>query len=163
MGKRQLSRLPWITREGYVDMLRIPLESTYAAAVSADPRQVRNALRVLQSAAGYGRTEASLFLMGFFVSRPSGDWEMRIEAVEALRFSRTKECADLLFSEIRRVKYSNTTRRYLNKILDVLAQFPRELVQEEFERLHADTSFSYRARAKFEACLYRDEESLQWP
>lgn len=68
MAKRQLSRLPWITREGYVDMLRIPLESTYAAAVSADPRQVRNALRVLQSAAGYGRTEASLFLMGFFVS-----------------------------------------------------------------------------------------------
>lgn len=73
MGKKQLPKFPWITRDGYVDMLRIPLESTYAAAVSTNPHKVRNALSVLKSAASYGRTEASVFLMGFFVSRPSGD------------------------------------------------------------------------------------------
>jgi len=162
MGKRPLSGVPWITSEGHVDVLRVPLESTYSKAVGADPLQARNALRLLGCAAGYGRMEAIVFLLGFFVSRPPEDWEMRIEAVEALRFCRTREAADLLFSEIRRVKYSNTTRRYLDTILDVLALFPRELVQEGFERLCADTSFSRRTREKFEACLDRRGPSWRW-
>jgi hypothetical protein len=79
MGKRPLSGLPWITSEGHIDMLRVPLESAYSAAVGADPLQARSALRLLGSAAGYGRAEAIVFLLGFFVSRPS-DFSSRTRA-----------------------------------------------------------------------------------
>lgn len=44
---------------------------------------------------------------------------------------------------------SNTTRRYLAAVLDVLARMPRELVAQEFELLSEDTRFSSRMRERF--------------
>jgi len=47
------------------------------------------------------------------------------------------------------VPSSNTTRRYLAAVLDVLARMPRELVAQEFELLSEDTRFSSRMRERF--------------
>ena len=63
---------------------------------------------------------------------------------------------DLLFAELKRVKSSNTTRRYLTTIIKVLARMPSELVLDGFEMLASDTSFSPKMRAKFNGVLEED-------
>jgi HEAT repeat protein len=108
---RSLDSLPWITKDGHLDMLKVPLESTYRRACEGDPHAVRDALGVLACAAGYGRPEAALFLLGFFVALPPEDWALRAEAVEAVRRVRTEACASLLLAEVGRVKSTNSTRR----------------------------------------------------
>lgn len=147
-----LDSLPWITKDGYLDMLKVPLEGTYKRACEGDARAVRDALGVLACAAGYGRSEAAVFLLGFFVALPPEDWALRAEAVEALHRVRTPTCASLLLAELGRVKSTNSTRRYLDRILDALSFFPAELVSEELEALSRDRRFSPRMRAKLRAC-----------
>jgi hypothetical protein len=154
-----LDSLPWITKDGYLDMLKVPLESTYKHACGDDPQAVRNALGVLAAAAGHGRNEAAVFLLGFFVALPPEDWTLRAEAVEALRHVRTEACTSLLLAELDRVKSSNSTRRYLDRILDVLALFPAELVSEELEALARGRHFSPRMRAKLRACRLEAERT----
>ena len=116
--------------------------------------------RVLGTAVSNNRPEAGVFMMGFLVSLPEDDWEMRQAAVEGLRYLRTQRCAALLFSELERVKSSNTTRRYLDTIIQVLKGFPRELIFEKLKALAEDRSFSPKMRAKFERCLWGDSPEL---
>ena len=65
----------------------------------------------------------------------------------------TKPCADLLFSELKRVKSSNTTRRYLATVINVLSSMPSELIEDGFQTLAEDSSFSPKMRDKFRAVL----------
>jgi hypothetical protein len=75
----------------------------------------------------------------------------------------TKPCADLLFGELKRVKSSNTTRRYLTTIIKVLASMPSELIQAGFESLAQDKSFSQKMRDKFKAVLRDDPLGDEFP
>ena len=109
---------------------------------------------------GHGRAEAGVFLLGLLVNCED-NWERRIRIVEALRGIATRPCADLLFGELRRVKSSNTTRRYLGAVIEVLSLMPPELVRAGFEALADDKSFSPKMRDKFRAVLgnrFRDED-----
>jgi len=83
---------------------------------------------------------------------PPEDWTLRADAVEALRHVRTPACASLLLAEFGRVESSNSTRRYLDRILDVLAFFPAEIVSDKLDALARDRRFSSRMRAKLRAC-----------
>lgn len=89
---------------------------------------------------------------------PPEDWTLRAETVEALRYVRTRACASLLLAELDRVKSSNSTRRYLDRILDVLALFPAELIGEKLDALAHDGRFSPRMRAKLRACRLETEQ-----
>jgi hypothetical protein len=144
----ELPNVPWIV-DGALDMAKIPLEYNYKTALGPDREEALNSLRVIAATTCHGRPEASVFLMGFLVNLPVDDWQMRIATVEALRDSETEGCAALLFSELRRVKSSNTTRRYLSTIIKVLARFPARLTQREFDALADDRSFSPKLRQKF--------------
>ena len=73
--------------------------------------------------------------------------------LEALQGVNTKACADLLFWELRRVRSSNTTRRYLATVIRVLASMPSELIQDGFSALADDKSFSQKMRAKFKSVI----------
>jgi len=44
------------------------------------------------------------------------DWEQRIAIVEAVTGITPQACVDLLFRELKRVRSSNTTRRYLTHV-----------------------------------------------
>jgi hypothetical protein len=66
---------------------------------------------------------------------------------------RKESCADLLFGELKRVKSSNTTRRYLTTVIEILSLMPSELIKEDFEKLSEDRSFSPKMRDKFQAVL----------
>jgi thiamine kinase-like enzyme len=100
----------------------------------------------------HGRTEAGVFLLGLLVNCDD-NWEKRIKIVEAMKSIHTKPCADLLFSELKRVKSSNTTRRYLATVINVLSSMPSELIEDGFQTLAEDSSFSPKMRDKFRAVL----------
>jgi hypothetical protein len=74
----------------------------------------------------------------------------------------TKPCADLLFGELKRVKSSNTTRRYLGAVIKVLSSMPSELIEEGFETLAEDRSFSPKMRDKFRAVLEKGVFGDDW-
>ena len=76
------------------------------------------------------------------------DLATRIVVVENLGTTRSECCARVLFSELRRVKCSNVTRRYVNAIIRVLERFPAALVQSEFEALAQDKTVSPSVREK---------------
>jgi hypothetical protein len=142
-------------------MAKVPLDSSYRQALSEDRDEARSAVRLLQSATAYGRSEAGVFLMGLLVHAPTEDWEFRSAIVAALGDTHTPSCADLLFSELRRVKSSNTTRRYLGTVLKTLAHFPSELVREGLEALAHDKAFSPKMLAKFPAVAQWGPDGLR--
>jgi hypothetical protein len=110
----------------------------------------------------HGRQEAGVFLLGLLVTCED-DWERRIRIVEALKGIDTKPCADLLFGELKRVKGSNTTRRYLASVIKVLASMPTDLIRAGFESLAQDKSFSQKMRDKFKAVLRNDPFGDEFP
>ena len=146
--------LPWITKEGYLNPGKFPIDDVLKMAVGDDQSRFRSALIMLQSMYAYGRKEAGVFLLGLLLTCED-EWEKRIAIVEALKFVETQACVDLLFRELKRVKSSNTTRRYLTHIIKVLAAMPSELVLQGFSLLVGDKSFSQKMRDKFKAVLHR--------
>ena len=150
--KKMLGDVPWITKEGYFDPGKFPIDSALKQALSDDHQEFRSGLNVLASMYGHGRMEAGIFLMGLLVNSDD-NWEKRITIVDAMKFIHTKPCANLLFSELKRVKSSNTTRRYLGAIIKVLSTMPSELVEEGLEALAEDKTFSPKMRDKFRAAL----------
>lgn len=148
MAKLKLPSVPWLTEKG-VDLSLMPLDSALKKAVDPDREKSRDAIVLLGSACHAGRTDAGVFLMGLLVSTPDTDLERRSDILQALRFHPTPPCTALLFGELRRVKSSNTTRKYLDEVIDALRRFPREIVEDGFDDLAADTSFTPRMREKF--------------
>ncbi len=143
---------PWITKEGFLDSTKFPIDGVLKHALSDDDRVFRSGLRVLRLMSHEGRIEAGIFLMGLLVNCDD-NWEKRISIVEAMSGIKTKPCADLLFGELKRVKSSNTTRRYLASVIEVLSFMPSELIEVGFRALAEDNSFSPKMREKFRAVL----------
>lgn len=158
----ELPRDPWITADGYFDPTKFPIDGTLRQAVSGDREKLRNAACMLESMACRGRREAGVFLLGLLADLPPDAFEDRRHVVEALRHFETESSAAALFGEIRRVKSSNATRRYLDAVIKALRMMPPRLVQEGLEALADDTTFSYGMRAKFrEAAEYVCWEECQ--
>jgi hypothetical protein len=153
-------KFPWITKDGFFDPARFPIDGVLKQVLSDDDEQFRSGLTMLGSMYGHGRREAGIFLLGLLVNCED-NWERRIGIVEALKGIDTRPCADFLFGELERIKSSNTTRRYLDTVITALALMPPELVQARFEELADDKSFSPKMRDKFRAVLghrFRDED-----
>ncbi len=148
-SKKRVEKVPWITKDGFLDPAQFPIDFNLKQALSEDDEQFRSGLGVLSMMYAHGRQEAGVFLMGLLVSCDDR-WERRIKIVEALRGINTKPCADLLFGELKRVKSSNTTRRYLTTVIKVLAAMPSELIQEGYASLVQDESFSQKMLDKFD-------------
>ncbi len=146
-----LGDVPWITEEGF-DPAQFPIDGVLKQALSENERGFHSGLTMLGSMYSHGREEAAVFLLGLLVACRD-DWERRTAIVDALRGVETAACANTLFNELKRVKSSNTTRRYLAAIVKVLASMPLELVRSGFEALADDKSFSYKMRNKFKAVL----------
>ncbi|MFI5458174.1 MAG: hypothetical protein ACHRXM_22290 [Isosphaerales bacterium] len=145
-----LEKVPWITKDGFFDPTKYPIEGALKQALSEDRQKSRSGLNLLQAMHTGGRKEAGVLLLGLLAS--CGDhWERRIAIVEALQGFDTKPCADFLFGEFKRVKSSNTTRRYLGAVIKVLSTMRPKLVEAGFESLADDKSFTPKMRDKFRA------------
>jgi hypothetical protein len=119
-------------------------------ALSDDRREFHSAVSLLRSMYNYDRKEAGVFLIGLLLT--SGDnWEKRRAIATALYDVQNEVCVNVLFGELKRVKNTNSTRRYLNEVIDVLSCMPPPLVLPGLEELAADTSLTPRMRAKVES------------
>jgi len=156
-AKKLFRNAAWITKDGDLDLAKFPIDGTLQQAISGDMAQFRSGLIMLGSMQSHGRDEAGIFLLGLLVACDE-DLERRGLIVEALQGVNTKACADLLFAELKRVKSSNTTRRYLAAVIKVLTSMPSDLVQEGFVALAHDPSFSYKMRAKFKEVIGEEED-----
>ncbi len=146
----------WLTKDGYLDLSKFPIDSVLTQAVSDNEEQFRSACRVLASMVSAGRTEAGVFLYGLL--RFCGDNRVKKESVvEALGTVLTRQSADLLFEELRRTESSNSTRSYINAVLKALRRMPLELVRDGFEALLCDSKWSYKMKRKFEGILAKME------
>ena len=138
----------WITPNGEIDLERLPLDGILKQAIDPEFDRFRSACVLLGSMTRSGRPEAGLYLIGLLAYYVSD--LRRLEAIaEQLAYFRHQSSADALFAEIRRVKSSNTTRRYLDCVLRSLAALPADLVSTGLEALAQDTLFSSKMRAKF--------------
>jgi len=90
--------------------------------------------------------------MGLLAGAPD-DWEWRTAIVEALHGFDIEGCARLLFSELRAVKGSNTTRRYRDAVLKTLATLSAGLTCAGFAAMLEDATCSQRTRDKVRCIL----------
>lgn len=148
--------VPWVTKDGFLDMAKFPIDSTLKQAVGKNEEEFRSSCRTLISMYVAGRLEAAIFLYGLLIHN-NKDIERKEIIVEALGNVKTKRSADLLFGELHQTVSSNSTRRYINTILKSLQRFPLEKVKEGFETLLLEKKWSYRMKNKFKAFLNGDD------
>ncbi len=134
-------------------MKHAPTEPLCCRATGSDKHDAADAVRVLQSMVSYGRIDALLCLIGLLAYLPQDNWDVRGEVVEALGGSPSEQTRSLLFGELRRVQPTNTTRRYLDRVIKTISRFPQELIHEEAERFKNDTSVSRTYRQKLAEAL----------
>ncbi len=149
----------WITAEGTIDLAELPIDGILKQAIDPEFERFRSACVLLGSMAGAGRLEAGLYLIGLLGCHASDFQRLEVIA-EQLGHFHHESSASALFAEIRRVRSSNTTRRYLDRVLRSLAVLPPHLVRSGLEALAEDTFFSSKMRAKFRNCC---ERICIWP
>lgn len=137
-----------------MDLTKFPLDDILRRAVGENEEEFRGAWGIPETMQQLGRIEAGVFLLGLLACS-GDDWKRREEIVERLKGFNTEGCADFLFSELKRVKSNNTTRRYLDGILEVLAIMPLKMIQARFVWLADDTGLSQRMRSKFADTLWK--------
>jgi hypothetical protein len=150
-------RPAWLNERGELRPEKLPLDSTLARAISGDQRECREAVRLLGVMQHSGRVEAGIYLMGLLAGAPD-DWEWRTAIVEALHGFDIEGCARLLFSELRAVKGSNTTRRYRDAVLKTLATLSAGLTRAGFAAMLEDATCSQRTRDKVRCILNSDDD-----
>lgn len=144
--------VPWITKDGYLDLSKYPIDSILKQSLSGEERSFRSACTLLASMYSAGRTEAAVYLYGLFILHRNdrGKKELIIEAFGQVK---TPEAASLLFSELNQTESSNSTRGYIDVILKSLHYFPLDLVEDGFDALIEDNRWSYRMKRKFTEIL----------
>lgn len=144
--------VPWITKNGYLDLTEFPIDSVLRQALSDDRLAFGSACRILASMAHVGRSEAVVFLCGLLVHYRD-DMAKKREVVEALGYVKSRQAAQLLFAELDQTESSNSTRTYINGILKALEGYPLEAVQNGFEALLSSAKWSCKMKRKFRESL----------
>jgi len=150
-GNSKLGSPPWITAEGMVDLTKLSIDFILTQAIDPEYEEFRSACVLLGSMASVGRLEAGLYLLGLLGWYALDLQRLEVIAEQLAHFPHGSS-ANALLAEIRRVRSSNTTRRYLDRVLRSLAVLPPHLVESGLEALAEDTSFSPKMRAKFRNC-----------
>jgi len=101
-----------------------------------------------------GRVEAGVFLLGLLRYYPD-DYARLTVIAEALASFPVAATVDALSSELRRVKGSSSTRRYLRRIIDTLEHFPARLVEDQVQALSTDPQIGPRIRQHLRSMTLR--------
>ena len=145
-------RDPWITKDGFLDPLKLPLSPVLSQALEEDEELFRSGCMVLSSIASRGGREAGVFLLGllaYFREQP----ERLGTIVSALSSVATPATVEVLAGELFRVESTAATRTYLNDVLHGLTRLPRELWEPKLRDMARNTRFSPKWRRKFEDAL----------
>ena len=145
-------RYPAVLEAAGQDPENCPIDPVLKLALSDDPQEYKWALPLLRNMAEFKREEAAVFLIGLLMT--CGDhWEKRMAIVEMLHAVETDACVDVLLGELRRVKSTNSTRRYLQEVIDALSCLPSKLVRSKLEALAEDVSLTPWVRARLQVAL----------
>ena len=149
----------WITASGTLDPGKFPIEPILQQTLQPSLETFRSGCILLGSMVSHGRMDAGVCLLGLlrYYEHDLGRLEVIVETLGAFR---KDACATALFHELRRVKGSNATRRYLDRVIATLTHFPVHMVGEGFRALAADPSFSHRMRTKFARAIESMESEL---
>jgi len=142
--------VPWITPDGYFDPAKFPIHAPIRQCLDPESAEFYQGCRFLGNMASRGRVDAGIFLLGLLRYHES-DLRVATTVVECLKDFHDPRCVRTLVAELRRVPSSNTTRRYINAVIDTLRLLPAELVEGVFDHLARDTAFSPKMRARFAA------------
>lgn len=150
------SGVPWITKNGNIDIAKLPIEPILEQAVGNVPdefrQELRSACHVLTTMASSGRAEAGVFLcglLGFY----EDDVEKKMVVVDALGRLNSRQAATVLFGELDKIVSSASTRVYIGAVLKALRHFPADLIVPDFQRMLQDKKWTYRMKDKFEEIL----------
>jgi hypothetical protein len=129
-------------------MTRLPFDTFINQAVGKNRAHFASACRLLESMASRGRAEAGVFLLGLLTFYRE-DLDRLEQVAESLRFFPCAPSAHALLAELHRLRWSNTTRRYLNTVVETLRRFPTPLVLDGFNALAADPQQPPSARRRY--------------
>lgn len=142
-----------MTKDGYIDLSKIPIDSVLRRTVIKDDNEFRDACSVLRAVYHAGREDAGIYLYGLFIHN-HGNMARKEIIVKALTDVQTKESANILFKELNEIESNNITRGYINEILKCLSRYPIEIISDGFEALLSDRKWSYRMKNKFKEIIY---------
>src|SRR3989304_5722506 len=91
-------RQPWMTKDGCIDLSKIPIDSVLRRTVIKDDNEFRDACSVLRAVYHAGREDAGIYLYGLFIHN-HGNMARKEIIVKALTDVKTKESANILFKE----------------------------------------------------------------
>jgi hypothetical protein len=106
----------WLTSDGEINLAEFPIDGILKQAIDSEFERFRSGCVVLGSMARSGRLEAGLYLIGLLGYYASDLRRLEVVADQLAHFHHYSSVHALL-AEVRRVKSSNTTRRYLNQVL----------------------------------------------
>jgi hypothetical protein len=150
--RRANNRFPSVLEAAFDDPENCSIDSVVKVALSDDCEEYTWALTVLRNMVEFGREEAGVFLIGLLPTCGE-NWKKRQAIVHALYHVQTEHCVDVLFAELKGVKSTNVTRRYLRELVGVLSDMPPKLVRDGFEALAADKSLTHWVRSQIERAL----------
>jgi len=152
-NKIPVGAAPYFTKQG-LDLTLFPIDSVLRQALSPDEVQFRTGCTLLGSMSCAGRVEAGVFLLGLLQQYREN--YARLESIaEALWSFPVPATVDALASELRRVKGSSSTRRYLRRIITTLERLPAELVEEKIQELSSDPQVGARFRQHLREIVFR--------
>ena len=146
-------RPDWITEDGFLDLMRLPLDPILKKTLHAESESFRDACSVLKSIAARGGREAGVILFGL-LAHYRGDLARMVVVIDALGSFASRPTVDVLVGELYRVPSTNATRGYLNAVLNALTCLPRELWEEKLMDMSHEPRFSPKWRQKFENALW---------
>lgn len=150
MAKKEVApKVPWLTKDGIV-MRLLPLEGNYRRAAEGNEQEMLDSCTVLGSCARDGRKDATVFLLGLLCYVPEDSWNVKASIVSQLEHARDVDSIPFLTRELRTVRSSNTTRRYLDAVLKALRYMPKDAVLDQLQALSLDSNLTPKMRQKIE-------------
>ncbi|MBF0421284.1 MAG: hypothetical protein HQL77_16830 [Magnetococcales bacterium] len=154
-------KAPWISQDGEILIEKLPIDPYLEKALHPDYEVFRQGCMTLKMMHHRGKVGAAIYLLGLF-HYYRDNLQRLTHVVDCLDTYQTRECAEALLSELRRVKSSNTTRNYHNKILRALSSFPLDMVENGLTELANDRLYTQKMRGKFKKVIanMRRDDSL---
>ncbi len=155
----------WILEEQIrnIDLETLPVDSYVEKLKSRNLEEQKKALSSLGGLVAHGNREAFEALFDYLKTLPPpekiNEVHVKINILEDLKTSpypgqKTKLISPLV-EELHKIPSNNTTRQWITKTLEYLADLPEAEVCQPLEDLLKKRKFPFRTRKKIEAVLYQ--------
>jgi len=157
--EKLLNQVPWYDN-GTIIYSKYPIELPARDCCSTDPDKFRNGARMLMEMAAVGRKDAMFMFFGLFEYYKT-DYKKLEVIVYSIPHSENEKFVHFLFDFFERTESSNSSRIFLNQMLQNLEYVNKEIAIQRFKQLLENPKYSHRMKAKFEEILYRIDSNME--